>query len=127
MWTVQEGKTKLSDLLERARGGEQQVIGARDSCVVVSLDDYKRLMQRDEKAAHGQVAGPEVRRVVAQGYSGLSARSTMHAGEEWFGFALQPIDALIAASAIAASAQLAARNTKVLDRLRIELVNSWTH
>ncbi len=48
------------------------------------------------------------------------------AGEVRSGFALQPIDALIAASAIAASARLATRNTKDFERLGIELVNPWT-
>lgn len=51
----------------------------------------------------------------------------LRAGETRSGFALQPIDALIAASAIAASARLATRNTKDFERLGIELVNPWTH
>jgi len=42
---VQEAKAKLP---ERARAGEAQVIGARDSCVVVSMEEYKRLTQREE-------------------------------------------------------------------------------
>jgi prevent-host-death family protein len=51
MWTVQEAKAKLSEVLERARGGEAQVIGARDPCVVVSMDEYQRLKGR-EAAPH---------------------------------------------------------------------------
>jgi len=51
----------------------------------------------------------------------------LRAGETRSGFALQPMDALIAASAIAASARLATRNTKDFERLGIELVNPWTH
>ena len=54
MWTVQEAKAKLSEVLERARGGEPQVIGARDPCVVVSMDDYKRLTQREEEPHMGK-------------------------------------------------------------------------
>jgi len=51
----------------------------------------------------------------------------LRAGETRSGFVLQPIDALIAASAIAASARLATPNTKDFERLGIELVNPWAH
>jgi prevent-host-death family protein len=54
MWTVQEAKAKLSEVLERARAGEAQVIGARDPCVVVSMDDYKRLIEREEEPHMGK-------------------------------------------------------------------------
>lgn len=43
MWTVQEAKAKLSQVLQRARSGEAQVIGANEPCVVISLAEYKRL------------------------------------------------------------------------------------
>jgi prevent-host-death family protein len=43
MWTVQEAKSKLSEVLDRARHGEAQVIGARDPCVVISMAEYQRL------------------------------------------------------------------------------------
>jgi prevent-host-death family protein len=46
MWTVQEAKAKLSQVLQRARAGEAQVIGAQEPCVVISLDEYKRLTGR---------------------------------------------------------------------------------
>jgi hypothetical protein len=45
MWTVQEAKTKLSEVLKLARGGEAQVVGAQDPCVVISMAEYKRLTQ----------------------------------------------------------------------------------
>ena len=51
----------------------------------------------------------------------------LRAGETRSGFALQPIDALIAACAIVASARLATRNIKDFERLGIELVNPWAH
>jgi predicted nucleic acid-binding protein len=51
----------------------------------------------------------------------------LRAGETRSGFALQPMDVLIAASAIAASARLATRNTGDFERLGIELVNPWVH
>lgn len=54
MWTVQEAKAKLSEVLERARAGEAQVIGANDPCVVVSMEDYKRLTQREEEPRMGK-------------------------------------------------------------------------
>jgi prevent-host-death family protein len=54
MWTVQEAKAKLSEVLERARAGEAQVIGARDPCVVVSMEDYKRLTRREEEPHLGK-------------------------------------------------------------------------
>lgn len=36
MWSVQEAKARLSEVMRRARAGEPQVIGSRDPCVVVS-------------------------------------------------------------------------------------------
>ncbi len=54
MWTVQEAKAKLSHVLQRARGGEPQIIGARDSCVVISLDEYKRLKALEEEPHLGR-------------------------------------------------------------------------
>lgn len=43
MWTVQEAKAKLSNVLKRARDGEPQIIGAKDSCVVIAMEDYERI------------------------------------------------------------------------------------
>ena len=54
MWTVQEAKAKLSEVLERARAGEAQVIGARDPCVVVSMDEYDRLRRRQAEPHLGK-------------------------------------------------------------------------
>ena len=47
MWTVQEAKAKLSEVLKRAKQGEAQVIGAQDPCVVISMEEYQRLSSRD--------------------------------------------------------------------------------
>ncbi len=47
MWTVQEAKAKLSEVLKRAKQGEPQVIGAQDPCVVISMEEYRRLSSRD--------------------------------------------------------------------------------
>ena len=54
MWTEQEAKAKLSELLDRARKGEPQVIGARDSCVVLSIADYQRLSARSNEPHPGK-------------------------------------------------------------------------
>jgi predicted nucleic acid-binding protein len=52
-------------------------------------------------------------------------RPTLFDADALSGDALEPLDALIAASAIAASARLATRNTKDFQGLGIELVNPW--
>ena len=49
MWTVAEAKAKLSNVLERAREGELQVIGTKDPCVVISMTEYKRLTSQQER------------------------------------------------------------------------------
>ncbi len=54
MWTVQEAKAKLSEVLKRAKQGEPQVIGAQDPCVVVSMDEFKRLSAHDEEPHLGK-------------------------------------------------------------------------
>lgn len=41
MWSVADAKTHLSEVLRRARAGEPQFIGARESCVVISADLYR--------------------------------------------------------------------------------------
>ncbi len=45
MWSVAEAKVHLSEVLRRARAGEPQVIGTRDSCVVVSADLYREKIE----------------------------------------------------------------------------------
>ncbi len=54
MWTVQDAKAKLSEVLERARAGDAQVIGARDPCVVVSMKEYQRLKRREDEPHLGK-------------------------------------------------------------------------
>ena len=54
MWTVQDAKAKLSQVLQRARDGEAQVIGAKDPCVVISMEDYKRMSAREEEPHLGR-------------------------------------------------------------------------
>jgi hypothetical protein len=43
MWTEQEAKTKLFEVLQRARDGEAQVVGAQDPCVIISMAEYEQL------------------------------------------------------------------------------------
>ncbi len=54
MWTVQEAKAKLSQVLQQARSGEAQVIGAQNPCVVISLDEYTRLTAREAEPHPGK-------------------------------------------------------------------------
>jgi prevent-host-death family protein len=51
MWTVQEAKSKLSEILKRARAGEPQIIGSREQFVVLSQADYLAL-RNGEGAPH---------------------------------------------------------------------------
>jgi prevent-host-death family protein len=43
MWSVQDAKSHLSEILRRARAGEPQTIGTRDGCVVISAEEFARL------------------------------------------------------------------------------------
>lgn len=52
MWTVQDAKAQLSEILRRAKAGEPQVIGTQDPCVVISARTFKALTQ-----AQGQHLG----------------------------------------------------------------------
>jgi len=54
MWTVQEAKSKLSQVLQRARDGEAQIIGAQEPCVVVSMAEYDRLRTGQEEPHLGR-------------------------------------------------------------------------
>jgi hypothetical protein len=54
MWTVQEAKSKLSEVLKRAKAGEPQVIGAQDPCIVISMTEYRRLSARDAEPHLGK-------------------------------------------------------------------------
>ena len=47
IWTVQDAKAQLSELLRRARAGEPQRIGVTDACVVVSEKDWAALHPTD--------------------------------------------------------------------------------
>ena len=40
MWSVQEAKARLSEVMRRARAGEPQTIGARDPVVVISAKQF---------------------------------------------------------------------------------------
>ena len=41
MWSVQEAKARLSEVMRRARQGEPQTIGTRDPCIVVSAEQFR--------------------------------------------------------------------------------------
>ncbi|HTT84102.1 MAG TPA: type II toxin-antitoxin system prevent-host-death family antitoxin [Rhizomicrobium sp.] len=46
VWSVSDAKTKLSEILRRARVGEAQVIGTQDPCVVLSMTDFADLERK---------------------------------------------------------------------------------
>lgn len=54
MWTVQEAKSKLSELLDRARKGEAQIVGTRKPCVVISMTEYERLRGGEDEPHLGR-------------------------------------------------------------------------
>jgi prevent-host-death family protein len=41
MWSVQEAKARLSEVMRRARAGEPQIIGSREPVVVISAEQFK--------------------------------------------------------------------------------------
>ena len=49
MWTVQDAKAQLSEILRRAKAGEPQVIGTQDPCVVISARTFKALTQAQDQ------------------------------------------------------------------------------
>jgi prevent-host-death family protein len=49
MWTVQDAKAQLSEILRRAKAGEPQVIGTQDPCVVISAKTFKALTEAEEE------------------------------------------------------------------------------
>jgi prevent-host-death family protein len=51
IWSIPDAKSKLSELLRRARRGESQIIGAQEPCVVLSMADFNEL-QRKAGAVH---------------------------------------------------------------------------
>lgn len=46
VWSVPDAKTKLSEILRRARVGEPQVIGKDDPCVVLSMAEFNDLQRK---------------------------------------------------------------------------------
>lgn len=46
MWSVQEAKARLSEVMRRARGGEPQIIGSRQPVVVISADQLEAVRPR---------------------------------------------------------------------------------
>jgi prevent-host-death family protein len=46
VWSVPDAKTKLSEILRRARFGEPQVIGTQDPCVVLSMAAFADLERK---------------------------------------------------------------------------------
>ncbi|MGF6233394.1 hypothetical protein QFZ27_007349 [Inquilinus ginsengisoli] len=49
MWTVEDAKVHLSEILRRARAGEPQVIGTTDPCIVISAQAFEALTRPDDQ------------------------------------------------------------------------------
>jgi prevent-host-death family protein len=54
MWSVQEAKAKLSEIMQKALAGEPQVIGRLERCVVISIAEYQRLKKLEEEPHLGR-------------------------------------------------------------------------
>jgi prevent-host-death family protein len=46
MWSVQDAKAHLSEVMRRARAGKPQVIGTRNPVIVVSAEQFKAARPR---------------------------------------------------------------------------------
>lgn len=44
-WSIREAKSKLSEVLRRARESGPQYIGKRDQCIVISREEWKALVE----------------------------------------------------------------------------------
>jgi prevent-host-death family protein len=49
MWSVQEAKARLSEIMRRARAGEPQIIGTRQPVVVVSAKVFEQARPRTHR------------------------------------------------------------------------------
>lgn len=45
VWSVPDAKSKLSEVLRRARSGERQIIGTQNPCIVLSMEQYEQLQR----------------------------------------------------------------------------------
>ena len=54
MWTEQEAKANFEEILLRALSGDVQIIGEGESCVLISLDEYKRLKTLEDEPHPGR-------------------------------------------------------------------------
>ena len=47
-WSVSEAKSKLSEVLRKARDSGPQIIGKRSQCVVISREDWENVNRSKE-------------------------------------------------------------------------------
>ena len=45
VWSIPDAKSKLSEVLRRARNGERQIIGTQNPCIVLSMKQYEELQR----------------------------------------------------------------------------------
>ncbi len=62
MWQVQEAKTKLSEVIERARTRGPQIITRHgvERAVVLSIEEYRALLSRQPSFREHLLNGPRV-------------------------------------------------------------------
>jgi len=64
LWQVQEAKTRLSEVIEEARGGGPQIITrhGRERAVLLSIEDYRALTAHKPNLKEYLLGGPKVDR-----------------------------------------------------------------
>ena len=61
-WSVQEAKSRFGELIERARSEGPQVVARRgkETAVVLSVEEYRRLLGRQPSLKDWLLSGPRV-------------------------------------------------------------------
>jgi hypothetical protein len=109
MWTVQEAKAKLSEVLKRAKQGEPQVIAR-----VEVLNNYIEQMKR---RFHGRIVAIDVHLAEVAG--------RLRGAESKRGRIVSILDSFIAARAIAKGGMLITRNVKHFQGLGFPVANPF--
>ena len=67
-WQIQQAKQRLSEVVERARSEGPQVITrhGKETAVVVSIDEYKRLLARRPDFKRFLLEGPRLDELVIE-------------------------------------------------------------
>ena len=60
IWSVQDAKAKLSEILRLARAGRPQTIGAQDPCIVLSASQFERMRRTQHLGAFLLASAPKI-------------------------------------------------------------------